>query len=136
MKTRLNPPNANTMAAYSQGMKIDLGNSYMVLLSGQIALDASGNAVAPNDIEKQTRYIFESIKTVLAQAEASIEDVVKAQIFLTDMSQYPKVSAIRNEYFAKVKPVSTLIEINRTVKEGCDIEIEVMAIVAKEKHVR
>jgi 2-iminobutanoate/2-iminopropanoate deaminase len=135
MKTRLNPPNTNAMGAYSQGMKIDLGNSFMVLLSGQIAIDAAGKAVAPHDIEKQTRHIFEGIKTVLAQAEASIEDVVKAQIFLTDMSQFPKVSAVRNEYFAKVKPVSTLVEISRTVKEGCDIEIEVMAIVAKENHV-
>jgi reactive intermediate/imine deaminase len=134
MKTRLNPPNANTMGAYSQAIKIDLGNHYMILLSGQIALDAQGQAVAPDDIEKQTRYIFESIKSLLAQAEASLEDIVKAQIFLTDMSQYSKVSAVRNEYFAKVKPVSTLVEISRTVKEGCDIEIEVMAI--KEKHVR
>jgi 2-iminobutanoate/2-iminopropanoate deaminase len=106
----------------------------MILLSGQIALDAQGQAVAPDDIEKQTRYIFESIKSLLAQAEASLEDIVKAQIFLTDMSQYSKVSAVRNEYFAKVKPVNTLVEISRTVKEGCDIEIEVMAI--KEKHVR
>jgi reactive intermediate/imine deaminase len=134
MKTRLNPPNANTMGAYSQAIKIDLGNHYMILLSGQIALDAQGQAVAPDDIEKQTRYIFESIKSLLAQAEASLEDIVKAQIFLTDMSQYSKVSAVRNEYFAKVKPVNTLVEISRTVKEGCDIEIEVMAI--KEKHVR
>lgn len=130
MKTRLNPPNSNTMGAYSQGMKIDLGNNrFMVLLSGQIAMDQNGNAVAPNDIAAQTRYIFESIKALLNQAGGSINDVVKAQIFLTDMSQYSKVSAVRNEYFADVKPVSTLVEISKTVKEGCDIEIEVMAIV-------
>jgi 2-iminobutanoate/2-iminopropanoate deaminase len=130
MKTRLNPPNANTMGAYSQAIKIDLGHHrFMVLLSGQIAMDTDGNAVAPNDITAQTRYIFESIKALLAQAGASITDVVKAQIFLTDMTQFAKVSAVRNEYFADVKPVSTLVEISRTVKEGCDIEIEVMAIV-------
>ena len=131
MKTRLNPANfTKAMGAYSQGIKIDLGNNrFMVLLSGQLATDADGKPVAPNDIGAQTRYIFENIKTILAEAGASIDDVVKAQIFLTDMSQFPKVSAVRNEYFANVKPVSTLVEISRTVQEGCDIEIEVMAIV-------
>lgn len=130
MKTRINPQGfTKTVGAYSQGIKIDLGGRFMVLVSGQLAMDADGVPVAPDDISAQTRYIFENIKKILHEAGATLEDVVKAQIFLTDMDQFPKVSAVRNEYLKDIKPVSTLVEINRTVQEGCHIEIEVMAIV-------
>ena len=130
MKTRINPQGfTKTVGAYSQGMKIELGAQFMVLVSGQLAMDAEGVPVAPGDIAAQTRYIFENIKKILQEAGAKLEDVVKAQIFLTDMDQFPKVSAVRNEYFNEIKPVSTLVEISRTVREGCHIEIEVMAIV-------
>jgi len=42
------------------------------------------------------------------------------------MDQFKDISAIRNKYFKNAKPVSTLVEINKTVKEGCDVEIEVI----------
>ena len=130
MKTRINPPNfTKTVGAYSQGMKVDLGGKSLILVSGQLAMDADGNAVAPNDIRAQTRYIFENVKTILREASATLEDIVKTQFFLTDINQFAEVSAVRNEYLADVKPASVLIEISRTIKDGCDMEIEVMAIV-------
>ena len=130
MKTRINPPNfTKTVGAYSQAMKVDLGNKSLILVSGQLAMDAEGNAVAPGDIGAQARYIFENIKTILREAGATLEDVVKTQFFLTDINQFAEVSAVRNEYLAEVKPASVLIEISRTIKDGCDVELEVMAIV-------
>ena len=60
---------------------------------------------------------------------------MKVQIFLTDISKFPLVSGVRNEYLNNIRPVSTLVEISRTVKEGCDVEIEVIAIMNnKENH--
>ena len=50
---------------------------------------------------------------------------------MTDISKFPQVSAVRNEYLENIKPVSTLVEISRTVKECCDIEVEVIAIMDK-----
>lgn len=129
MVEKINPPTIKNMGAYSQGIKVDLGDKAMILLSGQIALDVEGNPVAPGDIEAQTRFIFENIKMLLEHAGAGLEDVVKAQIFLTDMDCYAQVSAVRNHYFAVPQPVSTLVEISRTVAQGCDIEIEVMAVI-------
>lgn len=105
----------------------------MIFVSGQLAMDADGNSVAPDDISAQTRYIFENIKTILMNAGAVLEDIVKVQIFLTDISTFPQVSAVRNEYLENIRPVSTLVEISRTVREGCDVEIEVIAIIDKEK---
>ena len=135
MHTRINPPNfTKTVGAYSQGLKVELGDKAMVFVSGQLAMDFDGQPVAPDDISAQTRYIFENIKTILANAGASLEDVVKVQIFLTDISKFSQVSAVRNEYLEHIKPVSTLVKISRTVRDGCDVEIEVIAITTdKEK---
>ncbi len=134
MKTRINPANfTKTVGAYSQGLKVDLGDKAMVFVSGQLAMDAEGNPVAPGDFGAQTRYIFENIKKILSEVGASPADVVKVQIFVTDITKFPQVSAVRNEYLADIKPVSTLLEIGRTVREGCEIEIEVTAIMENPK---
>ncbi len=134
MKTRINPANfTKTVGAYSQGLKVDLGDKALVFVSGQLAMDAEGNPVAPGDFGAQTRYIFENIKRILGEAGAALEDVVKVQIFVTDITKFPQVSAVRNEYLSDIKPVSTLLEINRTVREGCEIEIEVTAIMENPK---
>lgn len=134
MKTKINPANfTKTVGAYSQGLKVDIGDKAMVFVSGQLAMDADGNPVAPGDFGAQTRYIFENIKRILGEAGAALEDVVKVQIFVTDITKFPQVSTVRNEYLAEIKPVSTLLEIGRTVREGCDIEIEVTAIMENTK---
>ncbi len=116
------------MGAYSHGLSIDLGSSKMIFVTGQIAMDKDGNAVAPGDIVKQTEFVFENINSILKESDASLDDVVKAVIYVTNMDDFKEISAVRNKYFAKSKPVSTLVEINRTVKDGCDIEIEVIAV--------
>lgn len=121
---------AEIMGAYSHGLKVDVGDKEMIFVTGQIAQDKNGNVVC-EDIEGQTEYVFECIQKILKEADSSLDDVVKAQIFLTDINDFSKVSPIRNKYFANSKPVSTLVEVNSLVKKGCKIEIEVIAI--KEK---
>lgn len=116
-----------TMGAYSHGLKVVSGDASWVFVTGQIAMDANGNVVS-EDIEVQTRFVFENIRKILHDADASLDDVVKAQIFLTNINDFSKVSPIRNEYFSKSSPVSTLIEVSSLVKNGCKIEIEVIAI--------
>lgn len=130
MKTKINPSNfTKTVGAYSQALKVDMGTKSMIFLSGQLAMDAEGSPVAPNDIATQTRYIFENIKIILKEAGATLEDVVKVQIFMTDISKFSQFSAVRNEYLENIKPVSTLVEISSTVREGCEVEIEVTAVI-------
>ena len=132
MKQQINPKNsAEIMGAYSHGLKVDVGDSEMIFVTGQIAMDKDGNAVAPDDIEKQTEFVFESIQNILTEANSSLDDVVKVVIYVTRMGDFSKISPIRNKYLANSKPVSTLIEINKTVKEGCDIEIDIIAIKKK-----
>ncbi|MBI2572979.1 RidA family protein [Candidatus Woesearchaeota archaeon] len=120
-----------TMGSYSHGISVDVGDSQMIFVTGQIAMDKDGNAVAPDNIIKQTEFVFQNIEKILHEAGASLEHVVKAVIYVTDISKFKEISAIRNKYFANSKPVSTLVEISKTVKVGCDIEIEVVAIKKK-----
>lgn len=129
MRRRINPADTSAMGAYSQGLSIQIGDSVLVLTSGQIAADEAGNPLAPGDIAAQTRIVFDRLAAVLDDAGASLRDVVKVQIFLTDMSRRQVVSAVRDEYLDGIDPVSTLVEISKTVIDGCDIEIEAMAVV-------
>ena len=129
MIERINPFQFNAFGRYSQGVKIDLGTKTMVLVAGQLALNEDGTPVAPGDFTAQTHFIFKRIQRVLEEAGASLDDVVKAQLFITDISKYNEVSAVRNEYFAIARPASTMVEISNTVAEGCGVEIEVIAII-------
>ena len=129
MKQQLNPENFYKSArAYSPGIKVDIGDSEMIFVAGQIAKDKDGNIVAPNDITKQTEFVFQKIEQILKCGGASIDDVVKAVIYVTRISDFEKISAVRNKYFSNCKPASTLIEISKTTYEGCNVEIEVIAI--------
>ena len=114
--------------SYSQGIVIPLGNAELMFVTGQLAQDRDGNIVAPNDTEEQTKVVFSRIEKILAEAGMTFDNVVKAQIFIKDISQSKIVSAIRDEIFKNSKPVSTLVEVSGFVKEGCMVEIEVTAV--------
>ena len=119
------------MGFYSPGMSVDIGDSTVIFVTGQIARHEDGTPVAPGDVKAQMEFIFQKIEAVLKEAGASVDDVVKANIYATDISRFKEISEVRNKYFAKAKPASTFIEISGTVREGCEVEIEVIAV--KEK---
>ncbi len=120
-----------TRGSYSPAKKIDLGNVYLIYVSGQQADKNENNEVITDSVEEQTELIFQAIEKILRAAGASINDVVKAQIFLTDINDFSKVSIIRDKWFVKSKPVSTLLEVNAMTRKGAKIEIEVTAVIKK-----
>ena len=67
----------------------------------------------------------------MKSAGASFDDVIKAVIYVANMSDFEKVSKIRAEYFKNSMPVSTLVEVSRMVRDGAKIEIEVTALLNK-----
>jgi reactive intermediate/imine deaminase len=128
-KKDLSPKNFTVKTgSYSHGLSVSDGHMKLIFVTGQIAMDSNGNVVCPNDIAGQAEFIFENIKKILAEADATLDDVVKAQLFLTDMSLFGQVSPVRNKYFAKSQPVSTMIGVSSLVKKGCMLEIEVIAV--------
>lgn len=122
---------AERLGAYSHGYTVEIGNSKLIFTTGQIALDKNGQVLYPNDPAKQAEFIYESLQKILRQAGASLDDVVKTTVFVTDMNDFAKISAVRNKYFKTAEPVSTLVEVKKLVKDGCRVEIEVIAV--KEK---
>ena len=127
-RSKITPANFTpTMGAYSHGYTVDVGDARFVFVTGQIALDENGELVS-EDVGEQTRYVFERISRILDEAGSSLDDVVKTQIFVTDMSYFSTISPIRNQYYAKSEPVSTLVGVNSLVHPGCKVEIEVIAV--------
>lgn len=130
--TNIFPADYKTRGSYTPAKKIDLGNFYLIYVSGiQAPKEENSHRVITDDVEEQTKLVFEDISTILNQAGASIDDVVKAVIYITDMNDFDKISAIRAEYFKNAMPVSTLIEANRMTRDGAKIEVEVTAVVKK-----
>lgn len=125
------PGDYKSRGSYTPAKKIDFGDFYMIFVSGIQAPQNDNHRVTTDDIEEQTKLVFEDITKILGQANASLDDVVKAVIYITDMNEFDKISKIRADYFKNSMPVSTLIEANRMTRDGARIEIEVTAIVRK-----
>ena len=120
-----------TRGVYTPAKKIDLGNCYVLFISGQQARKNENNEAFTDDIALQTESVFEQLNNILIEANASMKDVVKAQIFLTDMNDFAVVSKIRDKWFSEAKPVSTLVEVNGMTRKGAKVEIELTAIIKK-----
>lgn len=128
-KTLIYPDNfAAPRGAYSPGLLVDDGTTKTLFLTGQLAVDLDGKVVAPYDAAAQTEYVFQLIGQVLKAGGMEFSDVVKVQTFLTNMPDFEKYSPVRNRYFADSKPVSTLLEVKGLAREGCCVEIEVVAM--------
>jgi len=120
-----------TRGFYSPAKKIDMGSFYMIYVSGQQVDKNENDEAITDNVKEQTELVFQAIEKILKSASASMKDVVKAQIFLTDINDFPKVSAIRDKWFVESKPVSTLLEVNAMTRKGAKIEIEVTAVIKK-----
>jgi 2-iminobutanoate/2-iminopropanoate deaminase len=128
-KTLICPPNhPASRGAYSPGLLVEDNGTRTLFVTGQLAVDRQGNVVAPNDAAAQTEFVFRLIGSVLEAAGMGFGDVVKVQTFLTHMPDFEKYSPVRNRHFADTRPASTLIEVKGLAREGCCVEIEVVAM--------
>ena len=110
---------------YSRAVRT--GNTIHV--AGTTASDEHGQVVGKGDIAAQTRYIFQKIEKALHDAGASLEDVVRTRMFVTDISQSAAVGTVHGEFFAEIRPVATMVEVTRLIDPDMLVEIEVEAIV-------
>jgi 2-iminobutanoate/2-iminopropanoate deaminase len=120
---------AQPLSNYSHVVRLEIVDTAIIYVAGQIALDPQGNLVGENDIGAQTEFVFKQIVTILEEEGATLGDVVKANIFVTDISHYDEVAAVRNRYFVVDPPATTFVEVSKLVREGLLVEIEVQAAV-------
>jgi len=129
-KTIIHPKNFPApRGAYSPGVKIELGDgSALLFATGQLAIDAAGQVVAPFDAAAQTEFVFGLIGQILAAADMTFDHVVRTQTYLTNMADFPKFTAVRDRHLGGALAASTLLEVKGLAREGCCVEIEVTAI--------
>lgn len=84
--------------------------------------------VGVNDPYAQTRYILEKIAKVLEQAGAGMKDVVRTRLFVTDISKWEEYGRAHGEFFADIRPCTTLVEVSALISPEYLIEIEATAI--------
>ncbi|UEX89968.1 RidA family protein [Staphylococcus ratti] len=97
----------------------------LVYTSGQIPLNLEGKIVS-DDVEVQTKQVFENLKAVLNAAGSDLDHVVKVLVFLSDMENFQKVNEVYGSYFSSHKPARSAVEVARLPKD-VKIEIEVIA---------
>ena len=102
-----------------------------ISVGGTAPIDKDGNTVGINDPAKQTRQCLETIKMALEDAWASLEDVVRTRMLLTRIEDWEEIAKVRGEYFKDIRPVDTVMEVNRFINPDWLVEIEVDAIVNK-----
>ena len=99
----------------------------MVFVSGTTATDDDGQLVGPDDAAAQTRFILQKIEAALVSAGATLQDVVRTRMFVTDISQWEAIGAVHGEFFKDIRPATTMVEVSRLIDERQLIEIEVDA---------
>lgn len=100
-----------------------------VEVAGTTAVDETGQVIGANDPYEQTRFILEKIGKALASAGASMADVVRTRMFVTDISRWEEIARAHREVFAEIKPAATMVEISRLIGPELIIEIEVTALI-------
>jgi 2-iminobutanoate/2-iminopropanoate deaminase len=101
----------------------------LLFVSGCIAVDGDGRLVGGDDPVEQARQVFANLVAALEAGGASIADVVKVTVFLTDVGDRAAVNEVRKEVFGDVRPASTLVEVSALVLPGARVEIEAVALV-------
>lgn len=111
---------------YSRAVKV--GNH--IEISGTVAANENGHVVGSNNAYEQTRFILQKIEKVLQEAGASLNDVVRTRLFVTDISRFEEYAKAHGEMFGTIKPCTSMIEVKGLVSPEYLIEIEATAIVS------
>jgi enamine deaminase RidA (YjgF/YER057c/UK114 family) len=109
---------------YSRAVRI--GN--LVEVTGTVSVDEQNNLVGKDNPYEQTKFILQKIEKVLERAGASIKDVIRTRMYVTDISKWEEYGRAHGEVFHKIKPCTTMVEITGLISADYLIEIEATAL--------
>jgi len=107
------------IGTYSQAVK--LGST--VYLSGQIPLIPESMEMVEGDIERQIRRVFDNLRAVAQAAGGDLQDVVKLNVFLTDLGNFPVVNQVMAEYFSEPYPARAAVGV-AALPKGAGVEMD------------
>ena len=113
------------IVGYSRAVKV--GN--VIEVTGTVAVDDNSNLVGGASAYEQTRYIIQKIEKVLERAGASLKDVVRTRMFVTDISRWEEYGKAHGEFFKDIRPCTSMIEVKSLISPEYLIEIEATAII-------
>lgn len=99
-----------------------------VYVSGTTATDSNGNIVGKGDTYAQTRQALANLASALEKAGASLEDVVRTRIFVTDISRWQEVGRAHGEVFSHIRPAATMVEVRALIDPAMLVEVEAEAL--------
>ena len=114
------------IVGYSRAVKV--GN--VVEVTGTVAVDQNGKVVGKDDGYAQAKFAYQKIEAVLKQAGATMKDVVRARMFVTDISRWEEYGKAHHEFFANIKPCLTMVEVSALIEPDYLIEIEATAVLS------
>lgn len=113
------------IVGYSRAVK--MGNT--VEVTGTVAIDDNNNPVAVDNAYEQTKFIISKIEKALERAGASLKDVVRTRMFVTDISRWQEYGKAHGEFFKDIRPCTSMIEVKGLIAPEYLIEIEATAII-------
>ncbi|MFA6467579.1 MAG: RidA family protein [Bacteroidota bacterium] len=128
MKKRINISSGapwEEKVGYSRAVRI--GN--LIEVTGTVAVDDSGAVIGKGNPYEQTKFILQKIERVLHQAGASLNDVIRTRMFVTDITRWEEYGKAHGEVFGAIKPCTTMVEIAKLIGTEYLIEIEATAVV-------
>jgi enamine deaminase RidA (YjgF/YER057c/UK114 family) len=113
---------------YSQGIKVSQAQT-ILFLSGQVAYTPDGGVACRGDFKGQARGAYEAIKALVESQGGTMANIVKITTYLTDMRYRVDLAPIREEFFGRRGPASTMVEIPALAHPDWMIEIEAIAVI-------
>ncbi len=113
------------IVGYSRAVRI--GN--IIEITGTVSVDENNNLVGSNDAYKQTKFIIHKIEKVLQNTGASLKDVVRTRMFVTDISRWQEYGKAHREFFKEIRPCTSMIQVSALIGPDYLIEIEATAII-------
>lgn len=113
------------IVGYSRGVRV----GDVIHCSGTAPTGPDGSIVAPGDPGEQARQCIRNLRTTLEALGGRLEDVVRTRIFVKDITRWEAIGKAHGEFFATIRPVTTMVEVSAFIDPAILVEIEAEAVV-------